>query len=174
MQKTFRSIKVNQLNENFFKAIGDEWMLITAGTRDSFNTMTAGWGTCGILWRRPVAVCFVRPQRYTFRFMEESSYFTLSFFEEEHRHILDYCGAKSGRNVDKIKETGLIPRFTEKGNIFFDQARLVLECRKMYSDHIKPDMFVIENIREEIYAVKDFHKFYVGEIIGCFIRVNES
>ena len=79
MLKDFKSLKVDQLNDNFFKTIGDDWMLITAGTRNSFNTMTAGWGTCGILWNRPVAICFVRPQRYTYKFMEEGKYFTLSF-----------------------------------------------------------------------------------------------
>src|SRR5512137_697572 len=105
----FRETRVELLTENPFKLIGADWMLITAGTADANNTMTASWGGLGVLWERKVATCYIRPGRYTYGFMEKAPFFTLSFFAEEHRAALRYCGTHSGRNGDKAKEAGLTP-----------------------------------------------------------------
>jgi flavin reductase (DIM6/NTAB) family NADH-FMN oxidoreductase RutF len=163
-------IPVTQLSDNIFRAIGDDWMLITAGTKDHFNTMTASWGACGVLWSLPVAICFIRPQRYTFKFMEKYDYFTLSFLGEEHREILQFCGSFSGREVNKIARTGLIPLITKTGNVYFEQARLVLECKKMYADRINSGRFIMPEIRDSVYPGRDYHKFYIGEIISCLLK----
>ncbi|MCD8186883.1 MAG: flavin reductase, partial [Rikenellaceae bacterium] len=74
-----------------------------------FNTMTASWGAMGFLWNKPVAFVFVRPERYTFEFMEEYSAFTLSFMGKDQRHALKVCGSQSGRDSDKIADAGLKP-----------------------------------------------------------------
>lgn len=71
------------MNDNFFEAISKEWMLVTAGTKDKFNTMTANWGGVGYLWNKPVVFVFIRPERYTFEFVENSETFTLSFLGNE-------------------------------------------------------------------------------------------
>ena len=117
-----KPIAVNQLSDNFCETISKEWMLVTAGNKDAFNTMTANWGGIGFLWNKPVVYVFIRPERYTFDFMEKSDYFTLSFLGEENKSIHKICGSKSGRNIDKVKETGLKPVFTENGNVLFEQA----------------------------------------------------
>lgn len=49
----FHEIAPKTLTENVFSLIGDRWMLITAGTPDRCNTMTASWGGLGVLWRKP-------------------------------------------------------------------------------------------------------------------------
>ena len=72
-------------NENAFDLIGKEWMLVTAGNKEKFNTMTASWGGIGWLWNRPVAFVFIRPERYTHDFIERESRLTLSFYKEEFR-----------------------------------------------------------------------------------------
>jgi len=167
MIKKFSKIPVKELNENVFRQIGDDWMLITAGTPDKFNTMTASWGTLGVLWHLPVAICFVRPHRYTFEFMETSDHYTLCFLEDQHKNILQFCGTRSGKDTDKIAETGLQSLTTENGNIYYEQCKLVLECRKLYSDWLKEDKFLVDNLSGKNYPKKDFHKFYVGEIISC-------
>ena len=171
MKKKFAPIPVKDLDDNVFKLIGDDWMLITAGDRDNFNTMTASWGSLGILWHLPVAVCFVRPGRYTFEFMESSDLFTLCFLEDQYRDILQFCGTRSGKDVDKVAETGLIPLFTEAGNVYFEQCKLVLECRKLYADWLTEDGFRVENLADKNYPGKDFHKFYIGEIVSCLKMV---
>jgi flavin reductase (DIM6/NTAB) family NADH-FMN oxidoreductase RutF len=167
MNKQFETVNVKSLTQNTFKLIDDDWMLITAGTPDHFNTMTASWGSLGILWNKPVATCFIRPQRYTYEFANSSPYFTLSFFSPEYHKILQYCGAHSGKDVDKMKVTGLKPLVTEHGSIFFEQASLMLECHKLYEDDLKPENFIVPEIAGKVYANNDFHRFYIGEIVNC-------
>jgi len=169
MSKEFIEIHPDKLDENVFNLIGEQWMLITAGTRDHFNTMTASWGTMGILWHLPVTICFIRPQRYTFEFAESSGYYTLSFLEPGNREILQFCGARSGRDNDKVKETGLEPRVTRLGNIYFEQCKLVFECKKLYADNLKEDAFIIPELTGKNYPKGDFHKFYIGEIVSCLV-----
>ena len=62
----FKKITAEELTANPFKLIGKDWMLITAGDKEKFNTMTASWGGVGIMWGKPVATAYIRPQRYTF------------------------------------------------------------------------------------------------------------
>ena len=85
---TFSSVDPRTLVDNPFSLIGDEWMLITAGNGTQCNTMTASWGGLGILWNLPVAFSFVRPQRYTYEFMEQADTYSLSFLPEEYRSAL--------------------------------------------------------------------------------------
>jgi len=168
MENHFKECDLLTIKDNVFRLIGDDWVLITAGSIQSYNTMTASWGFMGILWNKPVATCFIRPQRYTLGFIEGSDYFTLSFFSDEYRHILSFCGSRSRRDHDKAKETGLIPVNTERGNVTFLQARLVLECRKLYTDNIKEDNFVVKELISKNYPGKDFHKFFLGEVVGGY------
>ena len=103
-----KEIKVNELTDNLFETISKEWMLVTAGTKDKFNTMTANWGGAGFLWNRPVAFIFIRPERYTFDFIEQNDYLTLSFLGEEHKEVHKICGSKSVRNALVDKVSGLV------------------------------------------------------------------
>ena len=97
----FKEISVNSINENFFKLIGEKWMLITAGNEQNLNMMTASWGGVGVLWNKNVAFSFIRPNRYTFEFTEQNDYYTLSFYDDEFKSELSFCGTNSGRDVDK-------------------------------------------------------------------------
>ena len=99
----FEKVDPKTLDLNVFSAIGEQWMLITAGDRDNCNTMTASWGGLGVIWGAPAATAYIRPQRYTKEFVDNSDYFTLSFFPEAYRKELALCGSKSGRDVDKEK-----------------------------------------------------------------------
>lgn len=164
----FNEIRCEELTDNPFKLVGSDWMLITAGTPDAFNLMTAAWGGLGVLWQRNVAFCFVRPTRYTYGFMEKSDRYTLSFFADEYRNMLNFCGSRSGKDVDKVAETGLAPVF-ENGFVYYDQARLVFQCRKLYAQDLMPDAFLDPRIND-LYPLKDYHRMYVGEILKCLRR----
>ncbi len=170
MNKEFQKITPEKIQGNVFKSIGKDWMLITAGNMESWNTMTASWGTMGVLWNLPVAVCFIRPQRYTFEFAEKSKYFTLSFFDNKYKDILNFCGSKSGRDFDKAAETGLKVFSTESGNIAFEQSRLIMECEKIYADNLKPDNFILKDLITRNYPKNDFHRFYIGHVRNVYLR----
>jgi flavin reductase (DIM6/NTAB) family NADH-FMN oxidoreductase RutF len=163
------SITSNELVINPFKLIGKDWMLITAGSIDKFNTMTASWGGLGVLWNREVATVFVRPSRYTYEFIEREKLFTISFFEETHRKALNICGSKSGRDVDKVRETGFHPIETSKGSVSFSEAVTVIECSKLYTQDLDPSRF-LEGFIEKNYNGNDYHRMYIAEIVNIFIR----
>jgi flavin reductase (DIM6/NTAB) family NADH-FMN oxidoreductase RutF len=171
LNKLFKITDPAIVSDNFIKTIGDEWMLITAGTPGKFNTMTASWGAMGVLWNKPIAICFIRPTRYTFDFANENELFTLSFFTPQERKILNYCGSNSGRNVDKIAKTGLLPLSMKNGGISFEQARLILECRKIYFDDLKPAHFLSPLIDKQNYPNRDYHRFFIGQILNCYQKL---
>jgi len=165
----FHPVDPKALPDNPFDLLDRQWMLVTAGTLAEFNTMTASWGALGVLWNRNCAFAVVRPTRFTFEFMERSTHFTLSFFKEEHRKALEFCGSHSGRNVDKCAATGLTPVETAPGCVAFAQARLVMECRKIYSQDLDPRRFLDASIQEN-YPERDYHRMYVGEIVRCLAQ----
>jgi flavin reductase (DIM6/NTAB) family NADH-FMN oxidoreductase RutF len=170
INKSFRQIAATDVTDNFFKTINKDWMLITAGTPEKFNTMTASWGAVGILWNKEIAIAFIRPTRYTYDFANNNDIFTLSFFTEKERSILQYCGAKSGRDVDKIKATGLIPLQTDPAGITFAQSRLTLVCRKIYYDDLKPENFLLPETDRQNYPKKDYHRMFIGEILNVYVK----
>lgn len=165
----FKEILPESLTQNPFKLIGEEWMLITAGNLDSFNMMTASWGGLGVLWNKNVAICFVRPTRFTYGLLEKSDSFTLTFFDEKYKNVLDYCGNTSGRNVNKISVTGLTPVKGVLDDVYYEEARLVLECKKIYFNDLNPDNFLDKSIHKN-YPVKDYHRMYIGEIHKCLLK----
>ena len=159
----FKSVDPKTLDLNPFAAIGDQWMLVTAGTKEKCNTMTASWGGLGVLWGAPAATCYIRPQRYTREFLEASDCFTLSFFGEEYRKALSLCGSKSGRDVDKVKECGFTPAFAACGAPYFEEADLVLVCRKRMVVPME-EARIPADVRERCYD-GDYHDMYWGEIV---------
>ena len=161
----FTSIDPKQLQGNVFSMLDDQWMLITAGTASHCNTMTASWGGMGVMWGKPVAVCGIRPQRYTREFVDAQDYFTLSFFEEPYRQALSLCGSKSGRELDKVSACGFTVAEGAGGAPYFEQARLVLVCRKLYRQGLDPACFTDRQPDETWYPNKDYHTMYVGEIV---------
>ena len=80
-----KEIKATEIKENLLKLICKDWMLVTAGTKDDFNTMTANWGFIGELWFKDMVEVFIRQQRYTKEFVDREKYFTLSFFPAEYK-----------------------------------------------------------------------------------------
>lgn len=165
----FQKIDPKALNQNVFSAIGDQWMLITAGTPEHCNTMTASWGGLGVIWNIPSATCYIRPQRYTKEFVDREDYFTLSFFGEEHRKSLQLCGSRSGREVDKVKECGFTVRAADCGAPYFEEAELVLVCRKRFVQPMSPDNMPQE-IKDKFYPQKDYHVMYIGEIVEVLVK----
>lgn len=166
---TLAPVNPATLTENVFSLIADDWMLVTAGDVTSYNTMTASWGAMGELWNKKICICFVRPTRHTYAFMEQSDAFTLCFLTEEHRPILSYCGRVSGRDVDKMHIAGLTPLKSDTGSVYFKEARLVFDCRKIYTHDLDPSIFLTQEIHD-CYPKKDYHRMYIGEIVTCLRR----
>lgn len=166
--KDFKEIMPEQITNNPFELINKDWMLITAKSGDKINTMTASWGGLGILWNKKVATIFVRPTRYTYKLLEQTNTFTLTFFDEIHRDKLNYCGSHSGREVDKIAKTGLAPIEINDG-VIFKEAKMAMVCSKLYYQDIDPANFVDDSL-DKNYAKKDYHRMYIAEIDKVFVK----
>ncbi len=167
----YSQIAPDEIKDNLIRLIASDWMLVTAGTPEKFNTMTANWGGTGYLWNKNVVFVFVRPERYTYGFIESTKGFTLTFFDEKYRDALNLCGVKSGRDCDKVAETGLTPHFTEMGFPAFTEANLVMECKKLYADQLTKDAFLDSEPLRAHYSTKGgMHKMYIAEIVKAWVK----
>lgn len=174
-------IILDTMDFNPYRKVGKDWFLVTAGNESGWNTMTASWGFAGVMWGKNTFTTVIRPQRYTKEFIDKEEYFTISFFGEEMKKALSYCGSHSGRDCDKAKETGLTPMFiNDSSEVYdgehsfevtsFEQAELVLVCRKAYVQEMRPECFTVKENDEKWYAEKDYHVQYIGEVRAAYIR----
>lgn len=152
---------------NPFTSIGKQWMLVSAGTEQSFNTMTANWGGVGIMWMKPTATTYIRHSRFTKEFVDANEYFTLTFLKDGHRDALNVLGSKSGRDMDKMRGSGLTPLMLE-GQPTFEEAELVLICKKKSKTDISPEDILDSGVLEQWYGDKDYHTMYLGEIVAAY------
>lgn len=161
-----KEINIRDIKISATELISDGWALVSAGSKNDCNTMTISWGALGELWGKDVAIIFIRPQRYTREFLDREELFTISFYDEEYKKALGICGAKSGRDCDKIKEAGLSPVDIDS-SVTFEQAKYTLVCRKIAVQTLDPKGFIDSEI-EGNYSKKDYHIVYTGEIIKTY------
>ena len=159
-------VEPKTLTPEILTVFGTQKALLTAGDRTSCNTMTIGWAQMGTLWAKPVCTVFVRPERYTYEFMESNDYFTVSVLPTDMSKTLGFCGTKSGRDVDKIKECGLTVAYGAGDVPYFEEAEWVLVCRKLYAQDMAGE-FVNgdEDVLSFYGAHGNWHKMYVGEVV---------
>ena len=160
----FKELKIDDFICNPFSKIGKAWMAVSAGDINNFNSMTASWGSLGVMWGKNVAFTFIRPQRYTKKFIDKFDKFSLCFFDECYRKSLSFLGSVSGNNDgDKMSKCGLTSKFIDDVPCF-EEAKLVLICKKLYMQEMKPDCFISSDLDSKWYENKDYHFMYVSEI----------
>ncbi len=164
----FKVITPEDIKSNPFHLIGKEWMLVTAEMNGKTNTMTANWGGVGVMWNLDVVFVVIRPQRYTKEFVDHSNTFSLTFFDQSHKSVLSYLGNKSGRDEDKIAHTKLTLTYEDE-TPFFEQAKTVLVCRKLFAQPYQKDSFIDLGIKKEVYSNEDYHTLYIAEIIKVLV-----
>ena len=164
---SFTKINIDKQSFNPFDLIGKQWMLISAGTEEKWNTMTASWGGVGVIWGKPSSTGYIRHSRYTKEFVDNSEYFTLSFLRNGYRDALSVLGSKSGRDMDKMNDSGLTPTFVD-GQPTFAEAELVLVCRKRCKSEIAPEDILQQETLDKWYGDQDYHTMYIGEIVAAY------
>ena len=148
---------------DIFSVFDKKWALLTAGNKDSFNTMTVSWGGMGTIWGKPVATVYVRTSRYTHEFMDREGYFTVSFYHEEYRKVLGVLGSKSGRDMDKMNGSGLTAKALQE-SVTFEEAEITLVCRKMFMQRLEPSN-IIDPDAAKFYTGDAPHDMYIGEVV---------
>ena len=160
-----------ELSPKVFQLFGTQTPLLTAGDKNRCNTMTIGWAQLGTLWAKPVCTVYVRPERHTYGFMESHDYFALSFLPAEEKKTLTFCGTKSGRDVDKIKECGLTVAYGAGDAPYFEEAELVLVCRKLYAQELSADCVLDGGPIDRFYGAHgNWHKSYVAEVVEVYTK----
>lgn len=158
----WKEISPEQWEDHVFQRIGKQWMLISAEHDEGVNAMTASWGGMGVLWNKPVAFIYVRPQRFTKTLLDVESHFALTFYPEKQREMLAYMGKVSGRDEDKIAHAHL--HVIKDHAPYFDEAEAAFICRKLFVQELDPEGFQDAMIDSMYYRDKDYHFLYVGEI----------
>lgn len=166
----FRDICLKDFKENVINIIANEYMLITAGNKEKYNMMTASWGFMGEMWGEDSVAVVVRPSRYTMELINNSDYFTLTFYGED-KSVHKICGSKSGRDIDKTKATGLTP-IANNDYVYFDEARLVLVVKKKYVQPMSKDFLTDKAVDEKWYKDGDWHNLIIGSIERIYVKEN--
>ena len=159
----FKEITIDELNINPVTLFSDGWAILTAGNCDNYNGMTVSWGAIGEIWSKASMFVFVRPQRYTHDFCEQSDFFTVSCFNGKNRDELTFFGKKSGREYDKFKETGLTA-VNDEDYVYCEEAELVFLCKKSAKTILQPENFNNSEIAS-FYGTADYHDIYIGKIV---------
>lgn len=171
-----KQIEADKIDLNFIEAIGKDWMLVTSGNQQSFNMMTASWGFAGYMWGMPSTAIVIRPTRFTKEFIDKLHTYTLSFFPDKYKKILSVLGSKSGREIDKMKESGLTPMQLPTGDIGYEEASLTIACRVVYARPIDETGFLDSAIMPKWYpaGAEDLHALYIGEIQAVYQKGKSS
>ncbi|MDE5899046.1 MAG: flavin reductase family protein [Treponemataceae bacterium] len=164
-----QEIRPEELEDNPFSLIRDDWMLITAEKDARVNMMTASWGGLGIIWNKPVATVYIRESRFTKEFVDGSGRFSLCVLPEAYRKTLQYCGSASGRDGDKVRAAGLTVEHLDS-TPYFSQARLVMVCRTLFSQQLLEANFLDAEIFSRLYPTRDLHTMYIAEIERVLTR----
>ena len=153
-------------------------ILLTTKLGEQVNTMTIGWGTLGIEWGKPVFVAYVRESRYTRELLDQTGEFTVNIpVGEVDKKIPGFCGTKSGRDVDKIKEMGLTLVESDVVSVpGIRQLPLTLECRVLFKN-CQDENRLPEAIKSRYYSAinaGDFHYAYYAEIVNAYLICDDA
>ncbi len=164
---SLKQIEANTLTFNPFEKLSKQWALVSAGSLDKFNMMTVSWGAVGVIWGKPSATVYIRHSRYTKEFVDAGDTFVLTFLKDGHRDALNTLGSKSGRDMDKMQGSGLTPAAVD-GGVTFEEAELVLVCRKRFVQDMPKENFVNQETLDKWYADQNYHTMYIGEIVAAY------
>lgn len=165
------AVDLKTLNPEVFQTFATKNALLTAGNRESCNTMTIGWCQVGRIWNQLACTVFVRPERYTYQFTEEQEYFTVSVLPDDAKATMKVCGTKSGRDLDKIKECGLTLCYGADDAPFFDEAEMVLVCKKIYVQDMDESCVLDRDTIMPFYGKHgNWHRIYVGQIVEAYMK----
>ena len=152
-----------EFTTDIFSLFDKKWALLTAGNEENFNTMTISWGGLGTIWNKPVATVYVRTSRLTHAFMDSNEFFTISFYPAQYKKTLGVLGSKSGRDMDKMKDSGLTP-IRAGESMSFEQAEVTFVCRKIFAQRLE-ESNMPEQVVKNMYEGQASHDMYIGEVV---------
>ncbi|MDR1564346.1 MAG: hypothetical protein LBS74_05255 [Oscillospiraceae bacterium] len=175
-EELFTELTPEEMMDSFneFKLVGKDFYAITAGKAEHYNSMVGSGGGFGLIFRKPGTWCFIREDRYTLELINQAQSYTLSYFPEEHKKQLLALASGCGKSCNKMQESELTGIVTPSGNISFEEAKLIVECKLTAQLTGEPESFCTQEARDYInaaYAEEHvYRKIVFGEISHVWIK----
>ena len=174
-EQIFKQISPEEISDNVFTLVGKVFPVVTVGKPNNYNSMTASGGGMGLLFRKPSTMLLFPSKRYTLELIEKEKAYTLSYFSDEYKKQVMFLGSKSGRDSEKMKEVELTSIQTPSGNMSFQEARLIIECKlTQISTPNFPDDFysqeAIDYMTEPYQDLGEHRKYVFGEITHVWVK----
>ncbi|MDR2129666.1 MAG: flavin reductase [Odoribacteraceae bacterium] len=170
----FTPVAPRDIVGNVFRLVGEDYTVITSGTGEDYNSMTASYGGWGILFNEPSTWCFLRANRYTLEYIRREKRYTMTYFDEPYRDQVMLFGTSSGRDSDKMKKHTLSAVKTPAGSVAYKEAKLIIECELTEITTVQPADYYSEEGRSFVVKaheeVKEYHKLVFGKITGAWVR----
>ena len=171
-EQLFRAISPEEISDNVFTLVGKIYPVITVRTPENCNAMVASGGGMGVQFGKPTTWCIFPKNRYTLDLIKLEQAYTLSYFPDEYREQYMFLGTKSGRDSNKMKDVELSTIVTPLGNMAFEEARLIIECKLLQISTILADDFYTDEARAylaEAYTDPgEIRQYVFGEIIRAW------
>ena len=148
--------------------------ILSAGNKENHNSCVIGWGLLGVAWSKPLFIVYVKPDRYTYQFMEKTEFFTVNFIKKSLYKKFRPYGNQSGRDINKEEVTGAHIEFMDNGGITFKEAEEVYVCKMMARTYfeeknLSPEIIEFYDKASTLFKqTKEPHGVYIGEIIGHY------
>ncbi len=156
--------------EDFLRQLPKGVFITTKDAEGRVNTMTIAWGHIGVIWGRPVFIAYVRYSRYTYDLLDKAEDYTINVPKEGTlKKELAFCGTKSGRDIDKFKETELTLAPARKvQSPIIKECALQYECKMLYKQTQEPAL-IDDAVKERYYPTPDTHIMFFGEIVDSYL-----
>jgi flavin reductase (DIM6/NTAB) family NADH-FMN oxidoreductase RutF len=164
---SMKDVDYKHVAEDSITKIG-EGAFLTVKSGNALNTMTIGWATFGVVWRKPMMMVAVRSSRHTFGIIEAAKDFTVTIPSGDMRKEIAYCGSKSGHDVDKFKMYNLETVDSRQvASPIIKTAGRHYECKIIYKSAMDP-AHLDKDYDSALYPKNDYHTLYFGEILACY------
>lgn len=167
-------IKFNEYADKMLNQL-TKGVFMTTKKGDKVNTMTIAWGSVSFVWNKPIFMAFVRYTRDTYQMVEHANEFTISIpLDKDLKKELSYCGSKSGRDYDKIKECNLKLRDARIINTpILADCEMHYECKVIYKQAMEPGN-ILQSVKDRYYSTNNYHVVYYGEIVDSYLLKGEK
>ena len=170
----FKQISPEEIRDNVFTLAGKDFFAITAGKKDHYNAMIGSGGGFAVLFKKPTTWCIIRADRYTLEMIQKEHTYTLSYFPNDYRRQMLFLGSKSGRDSEKMREVELTSVQTPSGDMSFEEARLIIECKLTEITTPNPNDFYTQEAKDYIKnaykEASDYRKYVFGEITHVWVK----
>lgn len=163
----YKNINSDRIPGNIIKLLND-WTLIVSGNLN-INTIVTSWGGLGVFADKPVAFNFVTSTKHSFEGMDQSETYSICFFTETYKEVLQYLKSRDELNNEDITSSGLTPIKLPSGTNAFSEAWMIIECKKTLVQPIVVDA-VVDNELKEKWERNVHSKMYVGEILNVWVK----